>query len=318
MQRNITLDSLKVVLAFMVVGLHGSFFSDINSQVSYNLVNGLFRIAVPIFFIINGFFFYNAIEKNSLKTWFVRILSLYCFWMLFYSYFWLRPDSYDLHNLAKIIKILIFGYHHLWYLPSTIGAAILLYFLSSKSTRLILLTSFGLYTIGLFIQYSGAHSLFDNNVVNYVFGQLISYRNFLFFGFPFFAFGYLIKKHNVQDKIKISSVKILSLVGILLLLIESSINFFLLDGKEGFDLLFSLLILCPSIFIFTLMFEIKSTYKDMALISTAIYFIHPFLLSLGYKFLILNDTVLTLSVILISIPISFILIYCNNKFRYLL
>ncbi len=194
----------------------------------------------------------------------------------------------------------------------------LLYLLSKKSTNSILLTSFGLYTTGLFMQYLSAYNLIDDNLVNYEFDRLIVYRNFLFFGFPFFAIGYLIKKHGMQDKVKISNMKMLSLVGVLLLLLESNINFFMLDEKEGFDLLFSLLIICPSLFILTLMLEIKSTYKKIALISSAIYFTHPFLMLLVKKFLLLDDTLLTLSVILISIPLSFILIYCNNKFPYML
>ena len=57
MARNISLDITKILLACMVVALHVGIFIDLN-PVSYQItVNGLFRIAVPIFFIINGFFF---------------------------------------------------------------------------------------------------------------------------------------------------------------------------------------------------------------------------------------------------------------------
>ena len=64
MERNISLDLLKLGMAFMVVGIHAGFMADINPLVKYLTVDGLFRIAVPVFLIINGFFFYRSFEKK--------------------------------------------------------------------------------------------------------------------------------------------------------------------------------------------------------------------------------------------------------------
>ena len=63
--RNLSLDYLKVFLAVCVVFLHGGWLYDINELVGYLHVNGLFRIAVPLFFIINGYYFYNISSLSS-------------------------------------------------------------------------------------------------------------------------------------------------------------------------------------------------------------------------------------------------------------
>lgn len=47
--RNISLDVLKLTMAFMVLGLHAGFLSDYSKSGEFLFVNGIFRIAVPIF-----------------------------------------------------------------------------------------------------------------------------------------------------------------------------------------------------------------------------------------------------------------------------
>jgi len=112
LSRNIALDILKVTLAFMVVGLHADFLADITSTGSYLTVNGIFRIAVPLFLLINGFYFYSVLANQKTANWIKKVLSLYVFWMLFYSYFWFRPSELSFVEFAKIAKTLILGYFH--------------------------------------------------------------------------------------------------------------------------------------------------------------------------------------------------------------
>lgn len=65
LNRNISLDILKIALAFMVVGLHAGFLSSVTSIGYYLTVNGVFGIAVPIFLLIGGFYFYTAVSKDN-------------------------------------------------------------------------------------------------------------------------------------------------------------------------------------------------------------------------------------------------------------
>ena len=48
----------------MIVGLHAGFLKDVNEYVSFLTVEGLFRIAVPLFFIINGYFYHLYYERK--------------------------------------------------------------------------------------------------------------------------------------------------------------------------------------------------------------------------------------------------------------
>ena len=89
MMRNAYLDYLKVGLAVMVVALHAGIFQEQSAYLSYLFVNGCLRLAVPVFFVINGFFFFNVMNRNkSVFAWINRMLILYVVWMLIYSPFY--------------------------------------------------------------------------------------------------------------------------------------------------------------------------------------------------------------------------------------
>ena len=186
--------------------------------------------------------------------------------------------------------------------------------LFKKNTTTLIAISLALYTTGLFLQYAGNYSLLENQMLQKIISKLFVYRNFLFFGFPFFTIGYLIKKYNIKQKITKKHLVLLVLFGLMLLLIESYTNYAMLNGKQGFDILISLLFVCPAILILILKLEIKSDSKNIALVSTGIYVVHPFLLSIGNKFFSIPDTLLTAIVIAFSFVASYILIKVNMRF----
>ncbi|MFP7657401.1 acyltransferase family protein [Chryseobacterium proteolyticum] len=108
--RNLSIDILKIVLAFFVVFLHMHLFQDTRPVLGFVLVNGVFRMAVPTFLIITGYYFYYVDNTQKLKKWLIRTFLLYLIWSLVYIPFWKKEDIF--------INIL-FGYHHLWYLIGT-------------------------------------------------------------------------------------------------------------------------------------------------------------------------------------------------------
>lgn len=60
---NGNLDALKVVLAICVVALHCKVFGGNDTAIGYMLGNGLFRVAVPVFFIINGYYLFHTLSE---------------------------------------------------------------------------------------------------------------------------------------------------------------------------------------------------------------------------------------------------------------
>ncbi len=301
----------------MVVGQHASFLKDYSDSGWYLTVNGLFRIAVPIFFIINGFFFYSVAQSNP-RSWFKRLILLYIFWTTFYSYFWFRPTDANLFNIAKIVEVIFVGFHHLWYLPAMIGAAILVFILRNLRPSLLFVIAIAFFLIGLAIQYIGNYHLIENELFDKRIHYLWVYRNFLFFSFPFFALGFLIKKIGLHKTTVSNTWLLTSLFGVILILLESIINFNHLPTADGFDFFASLIIVCPALFLLFLQTEFLGNSKVIAQYSTAIYFIHPFFISILNKFLWFGATANTVLVSVLSVVAGFFIIKLNTKYKCIL
>lgn len=311
MSRNVAIDVLKLILAFMVVGLHVGIGGEF-------LTNGLFRIAVPLFLLINGYYFFPILSKGNEISWLKRLVSLYCIWMLIYSYFWFHIPDATVQSYINLLRVMFIGYHHLWYVSGMIGAAIILIFLKkSNNIQLITLATL-LFLIGVIIQYSGNYHYFKGSYLDNLFNQHFSHRNFLFFSLPFFVIGYLINKYSVQTKIGFRLSVFLSGIGLTLLLLESITNYQQPTRDGGFDNYFSLIIVCPAIFILFGKIKIEADTKSIALFSSAIYFLHVWVMKLLEKFTELDSYLLVFFTILLSLFASKILIFINNRFKYFL
>jgi len=314
LNRNVTLDVLKIILAFMVVGLHAGFLSSVTSTGSYLAVNGIFRIAVPIFLLIGGFYFHVATSRGNTRNWLKRVLYLYIFWMVFYSFFWFNHDTTFIH----FIKTLIIGYHHLWYLPGMLGAAILVLILNELRLRVMVVLISITFIIGVAIQYSGNYHLFEKSEVDIWFNYHWVHRNFLFFAFPFFGIGYLINKYKLHEKVSLKYSIIFSCIGLFLLLSESYINYIEPSRDGGFDNFASLLVISPAIFILFSNFKYQGKSKELSLYSAGVYFIHSFFLTVYRQYADFNGITMTLIVILSSILATFFLIKANRRLKFIL
>ncbi|PTP23801.1 hypothetical protein CWO07_22665 [Vibrio splendidus] len=317
--RNLTLDVLKLVLALMVVALHAGFLSEASPLGNFITVQGLFRIAVPLFFVINGYYFLSVNNIKSLTNWLKRTLSLYAFWMIFYVYFWLRPDEFSLIELVKTIKTLIVGYHHLWYLSGMIGAGLLTYLFKNSKSLGFHLSIICLLT-GVAIQYVGNYHLLSLPILDKLANMNFIHRNFLFLAFPFFFLGYLLNNSKYKNIITTKMLVIGITIGITLVILESALNFRNPKNDGGYDNYLSLYLVCPLIFLLANNSTKTTKNKTLALMSSAIYFIHPLILSILRKFTELQGTGLTVLCILLSILSSFLIIsiHKNKRFRFIL
>ncbi|MCU7938954.1 MAG: acyltransferase [gamma proteobacterium symbiont of Bathyaustriella thionipta] len=318
MNRNTAVDILKIVLAFMVIGIHADFLADITLMGNYLTVNGIFRIAVPLFLVISGFYFYPLVSKKIYPVWFKRILYLYLFWMLFYIYFWFRPSEFSMSEITKIIQTLMIGFNHLWFLPGLLGGALLVVLTKDLSTRTMLLMIVMTFIGGVIIQYAGNYHWLENSEIDKWFNLHWVHRNFVFIGFPFFCLGYLIHKLNIHEKISVISSLILSVIGFFFLILESYLNYIEPLREGGFDNLGSLLIICPAVFLLFMKLDFQGKSKELALYSVGIYFIHILFINIYRKIFDFDETLLTLVVILSSIAASFFLIKINKKMKFIL
>lgn len=240
MERNITLDYFKIFLCILVITIHIEPLFYINSLSSWVISNGLARIAVPSFFVINGYYIHSKINsKLSITRWFKRMIIVFITWTLIYMAVLTKSDC------LSIIIFSVTGIYHLWYLPSLIGGVLVLMLLKKiiNNNNILLIIAISLFLIGYYIQ----DYFFPISNHGY---RMILYRNFIFFGFPFIFIGYYIKQESKRIvKTQTGILVTVLILSIITLLFESSIYFTHNDRKDFFV---SLLLLTPSLFILIL------------------------------------------------------------------
>lgn len=318
MTRNIALDILKVLLAVMVVGIHTYFLRDINSLAEYLTVNGVFRMAVPIFFLTSGFYFFQALAGDTHGRWLKRVLMLYAFWMLFYSYFWFRPSAWSIEELWRLLLIIFLGYYHLWYVAGVIGAALMMTLMRHWRWPWMTVLVIVAYGVGTLLQYIASYQWLNDQDIDKFLAGSWSHRNFLFSAFPFFCIGYFINKFSLHRQITLTFAVVAACVGLISLIAESYFNYQNLANDTGFDNMASLILVCPAIFICTLKTNIQGGTKNLSLYSAGIYFVHIFFLLACLRLFDLDGTRLTFVILGLSLIASFFLIKINRRLKVIL
>lgn len=309
--RNLSLDLLKVVMAAMVIGLHGGFLRDVNPAAASYFTNGLFRIAVPTFFLINGYYLERLLDRG-VWPWFRRMLVLYGLWMLIYGPRWLRPDVRPLEDIAKDAVI---GFYHLWYLIALIAAAFLVQLLRWRFGRRsgpLALAAGMTFAAGLSIQYLGNFHLIPNAAVDDWMNTVDSYRNFLFFGFPFLAFGVLIARFEPVISRLSRWYLPLTILGLAALTLEWGLNYHFNRQNSVFEIYLSLALLCPMLFLTVKARTLMGRNRSIGLFATGIYLIHVWVLHLTYH-VEMGDTARTLIGLAASAALAPLLVLANRR-----
>ena len=218
--KNKTIDSAKLIFAVTVVLMHGFLLNTkYNDYLSGFFKNGLFRVAVPFFFIVSGYLFLRTINNGNAKRWFSHIIKMYIIWSVIYFYT-LTPilklqNESALRKIYLIIRGEITGVAHLWYIPALLLSALVCLIVKEKTVRHIKLTVF----IIIMLWLTGV-------VLNWLFilrdnPNIFFYRNGIFFGIPNFFLGFILAKcEDLVHKVKIN-LKILVIVPLILTALES-------------------------------------------------------------------------------------------------
>lgn len=232
--------------------------------------------------------------------------------MLFYSYRWCTPSALSIVEITRLTRALIVGDYHLWFVPALLGAGLLLYSLRNIGGNILLFLSMILFGIGVLMQYAGNYHLVSINIVDKYLNVEYFYRNALFLGFPFFSVGYLINLYGLNERFSERVLFIACVFCLAFLLAEVSANYLLLDGCEGFDIYASLFLICPAVFMLIIKLNLYGKGKNIMLMSSSIYFAHPFVIFVLSKFVVLHHSALFLCASIFSILMSFLLIKLNK------
>lgn len=295
MQRNYSIDSLKILCALLVVFLH-------TNWAYQDYILPLTRCAVPCFFIISGFFLYNEtgiglerLKKNIINIVQIILWSTILFFIIkeFVQYYSLgmpyKPSKID------IVKCILFNVNpfgfHLWYLNAYLYVLIIICFVEKYFNWNLLFFFIPILLLGDLILGKYSLLLFDKEF------PYIYVRNFLFVGIPYFSIGGLLKKNfvTIRKHLKQNSLMWFCLFFSFMSYIEKYTLLFLEKSPAREHYLSTTFL---SIFLFLLFITIKQNKPNIISFlgekySLYVYILHPifimFYAYLSKRSIIIND-----------------------------
>ncbi len=279
MKKKITIDTFRIIAALMIVAIHTYPLTTINENIDYIITRVLFRIAVPFFLMVTGYFIIPASLKNkeTLKKYTLKIAKIYAISILIFLPLNLYNHYFTNTSWIGILKdIFINGtFYHLWYFPALLLGLWITYFLLKIKNNKIKISSFLLlYSIGLFgDSYYGfiKDISFLEPIYHFIFSLFDYTRNGIFYTPIFLGIGYLIS----QKEIKIENKhKVLLVLNFILLIVEGTLLYFYEKQKHS-SMYISLITLSYLLFLFLIQIKNRTSSKQRNL-ATWIYILHPF------------------------------------------
>ncbi|EFM35180.1 hypothetical protein HMPREF9189_1404 [Streptococcus sp. oral taxon 071 str. 73H25AP] len=215
---NTTLHAIKTLACFSVVAIHIWLPGKIGAV--YQIIA---RFAVPMFFLISGFYSYNIskskIQQRIKKIFRLTLISTFFYAAIFIYTLWKENNlqfPFQTFSFTNIIRFIFFNRISdligslatpLWYLYAILYIYIYLYF---SNKRL------------LFRKQVIAILLLLTFIIEFMINDSIFYRNFLFMGIPFFGIGNFL----AQIKKRIINCRVINKLLILGMIIYPMLVFF--------------------------------------------------------------------------------------------
>lgn len=306
-----------------MVAIHTHPFTDINATLGFMATKVIPRIAVPFFFILSGYFYYERISKNEKEFWpyIKKLLITYCVWSCIY--FALNAWSMCINETFTIkvyvadcaVRFLFLGpYYHLWYIPALfISICIMTFFKKINHIKIFYTITVLLYIVGVL---NGAYSKISFQITMMRDLANLTYyddmRRIFFMGIPFFAAGYIV--HILYSRIKKVGLAVI-LFGILTMAEIAFVIF--MKWENGFVTTFALYPFA----IFILLYLLKHPYSNMQKssdvcrkISGFVYYAHPFVIFVLNGFFSLSETPMFIFTCVICSILGILIVKINNRF----
>lgn len=312
------LNIVKLICAVLVVMIHTSALKSLSEDLWVGTSLAICRVAVPFFFIVSGFFFYNSKSGDKRKNKITKTGKLY-FKLLLIETIILLPTLIVMIFKVPIVyliqSILFTGFTgSLWYVSSmVIGMVFVDLFIKKDMYKTLAVIAVALFLFGL--AGDSYYGLFKGSVIE---SATTIYKNIFIMmqvGFtasvPFLTIGIFINKLNLIEKIKNPGRYVI--LGLVFVVIEAFI-LFKTNIAIDYNLYFSLLIFAPALFIFAIKSDVQIDSKKADYtrsLGVLVYVLHqPLMLIAGavVPMLFSNTLIKFIIVILISILVASILI----------
>ena len=274
---NTTLHAIKTLACFSVVAIHIWLPGKIGAV--YQIIA---RFAVPMFFLISGFYSYNISKSKILqrikKIFRLTLISTFFYVAIFIYTLWKENNlqfPFQTFSFTNILRFIFFNRISdligslatpLWYLYAILYIYIYLYF---SSKRL------------LFRKQVIAILLLLAFIIEFMINDSIFYRNFLFMGIPFFGIGIFL----AQIKKRIINCQVINKLLILGIIIYPMLVFFeYYSLGNSFELYMSSVLVSIVLMLFSIKLpnaiDIEILNEIGGKYTTFIYIIHQFVILL--------------------------------------
>ena len=311
--KKINLDHVRLILSFFIIAIHTYPLSFLGDFQDYLFTRIIFRIAVPLYLMITGYYILKKSlkQKEVLINYLKKISTIYLSSIIIYSLFLIKNFS----NWQVFLRDIFFTgpFYHLWYFPALILGIITTYYIIKyipEKYQIIICAI--LYFIGILGDnyYGFLHTAeiftsfykFVANITGYT-------RNFLFYVPIFLMLGYKISK---EEKSIEKRANIIYIIKFLILMILEGTLIYRYSTPLHTSMYFALPFLSYFIFKYLITYLNKETNKNIREASTIIYIIHPWFIIILTKInIIKNSLVFYLIICLFSYLIS--LLYLKIK-----
>lgn len=118
------IDRFRMAAAFMIVAIHTAPFTAISEKADFIITYCLFRVGVPFFFMVTGFFVLSACREGGrgrLWRYLGKIAGIYLTATVLYLPLNLYAGK-RIESIGELFRVLLFDgtFYHLWYLPAVI------------------------------------------------------------------------------------------------------------------------------------------------------------------------------------------------------
>lgn len=201
--RNYSLDTLKLICAIFVIFAHTP-----QPGIWENYITPLLRCAVPIFFMMSGYFTYGKKDiKHTIYKRITQLLTIFVIVFLFYfSLFMIANGKDSLEHLS-----VLFSYNFI--LLNTVPYSMHLWYIAAYIYVLLIILLVDKYNLYNWLFYITPILLLSGLLIGKYSEILLSHyyppnytRNFLFTGLPFFTLGMFIKKAKQLPNIYIAGI----------------------------------------------------------------------------------------------------------------
>lgn len=236
-KRAINIDFVRVILALLVMVIHSV---RVEGPMSFYIVNGLARVAVPLFFILTGMSLNREriIEWCYIKSYIRKQVQIFFPWIALYAFI-------AVCSFVKDKNILYGGslFIQFWFVVATWIAITLMHFLLSRfDLKKTLLLAFALHVFGILGDgYLGVTQQipFLSTFYSLFLAIFFKTRTGLFFGLFYMCLGMYLSRERIW--LKLSNRLIVVLIVITLILQYLEINMLLMKQTPHYNMYFTLI-----------------------------------------------------------------------------